>query len=890
MTTNPLKASFITFFSFKGGVGRSMALINTAAIMAGRGLRVLVMDLDLEAPGLSYLTPLSLREEHIASSEFSQTQQFSTHLGFVDLMLNAKEKGTNADLFLLQPADIIKKYTRSYPLPQDDREFQDGILDIMPAGKLDGDYAKRFDELNLRGLYQDGLGEPLIRVLKNTFANSKLYDYVLIDSRTGFSDEAGICTRDLADHLIILSGLNHQNVEGTSEFLKSLKIATSSKAKFQIILSPVPNGEDKLVEAREAQAKLSFEKAWGSEINLELQIPYHPQLSLTEEPHIFRRRRGHLFEAYCAIENKILNELGHDALSLQKKIKNDIKKNNYSDALYNTNHLIRLPDRDLALSMVLFSLINPQLSKKEKKINDSEEKEFSFSALINDSNGIKFIELIIDHIRINKDYYFTDIFLDFLENNNIDLAERLHRRRINTDQNSQLSLNENVMYVASYATFLADQRKDYEAADAMYKKALELDPTHAGHTGNYAIFLADQRKDYDAAEAMYKKALELDPTNAGNTGNYATFLAEKRMDYDAAEAMYKKALKLNPTNAGNTGNYANLLVKQGKIEAAEAMYKKALELDSTLADNADNADNAGNYATFLTDQRKDYDAAEAMYKKALELDPTHAAHTGNYAIFLANQRKDYDAAEAMYRKVFELDPTHADHTGNYAIFLADKRKDYEASEAMYKKALELDPTNAGNTGSYATFLAEKRKDYDAADAMHKKALELNPNYAGNYANFLANQRKDYNAAEAMYKKALELDPNDFNTCANIAGLLLTYGKNSDWINAQSYCEKVLLNIDEQPSQAHAEALLYLCINAELTASDVQPSMARLKMLFQHGYNRGSWDFTALFSSVLPKIAAERAALYHALGDAILNKEKVFYLDQFKEWQAIPKNQ
>ena len=33
-----------------------MALINTAAILAGRGFRVLVIDLDLEAPGISYLT------------------------------------------------------------------------------------------------------------------------------------------------------------------------------------------------------------------------------------------------------------------------------------------------------------------------------------------------------------------------------------------------------------------------------------------------------------------------------------------------------------------------------------------------------------------------------------------------------------------------------------------------------------------------------------------------------------------------------------------------------------------------------------------------------------------------------------------------------------------
>src|SRR5262245_11020937 len=44
--------SIITFYSYKGGVGRSMALANTAVILARRGKRVLVVDWDLEAPGI----------------------------------------------------------------------------------------------------------------------------------------------------------------------------------------------------------------------------------------------------------------------------------------------------------------------------------------------------------------------------------------------------------------------------------------------------------------------------------------------------------------------------------------------------------------------------------------------------------------------------------------------------------------------------------------------------------------------------------------------------------------------------------------------------------------------------------------------------------------------
>jgi nitrogenase subunit NifH len=42
----------VTFYSFKGGTGRSMALVNVAVDLANRGRTVLIVDFDLEAPGL----------------------------------------------------------------------------------------------------------------------------------------------------------------------------------------------------------------------------------------------------------------------------------------------------------------------------------------------------------------------------------------------------------------------------------------------------------------------------------------------------------------------------------------------------------------------------------------------------------------------------------------------------------------------------------------------------------------------------------------------------------------------------------------------------------------------------------------------------------------------
>jgi Mrp family chromosome partitioning ATPase len=44
----------LTFYSYKGGVGRSLLLAKAALFLASRGKRVVALDFDFEAPGLHY--------------------------------------------------------------------------------------------------------------------------------------------------------------------------------------------------------------------------------------------------------------------------------------------------------------------------------------------------------------------------------------------------------------------------------------------------------------------------------------------------------------------------------------------------------------------------------------------------------------------------------------------------------------------------------------------------------------------------------------------------------------------------------------------------------------------------------------------------------------------
>ncbi len=212
-----------------------MALFNVAGILAGRGFRVLALDLDLEAPGISYL----LRAR--------SSPETPAYPGLIDLLEGAVEHGAESDLFRLSPSEIVARYTHAYTLPKALIRREEGELRIMPAGTIDERYQRRLDELDLPGLYREGDGKPLVMEFKKIIQGAAAFDLVLVDSRTGFSDESGICTRDLADHIVVVTGLNLQNIDGNAAFLRALRLGSDTQKSLQFVLSPVPVGEDELV-------------------------------------------------------------------------------------------------------------------------------------------------------------------------------------------------------------------------------------------------------------------------------------------------------------------------------------------------------------------------------------------------------------------------------------------------------------------------------------------------------------------------------------------------------------------------------------------------------------------------------------------------------------------
>ena len=205
----------VTFYSYKGGVGRTLAMLNVAAVLAQHDRRVVAVDLDLEAPGfgLSHLTA--------ALGELP---------GASDLLLGRQED-KDIDIEQCQHAILTEQCGQN--------------LRLVPAGT-------RTDELiqRLPGFYThpDHDDAYLFEWLAAHIGDALQPDYLLFDSRTGRADIAGVCAVELPDVLVAVCGLNEQNRNGMHRMLTEIAEhparAPEHPVATVLALSPVPRPAD----------------------------------------------------------------------------------------------------------------------------------------------------------------------------------------------------------------------------------------------------------------------------------------------------------------------------------------------------------------------------------------------------------------------------------------------------------------------------------------------------------------------------------------------------------------------------------------------------------------------------------------------------------------------
>ncbi|MFM2377484.1 MAG: hypothetical protein RLZZ143_60 [Cyanobacteriota bacterium] len=255
----------VTFYSFKGGVGRTTALIHVAWILAMRGRKVVAVDLDLEAPGLSTAFPLNPLPEY----------------GIVDYFYEKSylPEGVEAKINITEIFGEVN-------IPD-----ATGRLFIVPAGDLSLDYITKVDDLRATTILDNG--ETLWSTFSREIQNQLKPDLILVDSRTGINEWGALSLLQAANEAIIFLFPNEQNQKGIELLLQSL--TSFGRLSLNFVFSPVPDLSDtgitKVIHAwqilqKDIDKNIDIDETTDHDLDIDSEdyiiIPYIPSIALAD--------------------------------------------------------------------------------------------------------------------------------------------------------------------------------------------------------------------------------------------------------------------------------------------------------------------------------------------------------------------------------------------------------------------------------------------------------------------------------------------------------------------------------------------------------------------------------------------------------------------------------
>ena len=267
-----MTGAITTCYSFKGGSGRSMSLANIAWTLASQGKSVLAIDWDLEAPGLHrYFHPF------LADPSLQRTE------GLIDgLWKYVKAVPKGAGKRPKQYGDF-SNYVRRLDTP-----LNSGSISLLGAGLQDDEYTSKVGGFDWNLFYSGMNGHAFMDAFAAWARGS--YDHILIDSRTGVSDTAGICTVQLPDTVVLFFVYNRQSIEGTAAAGRAVVDQRRQQRPVRMLVCPSRVEDRRQAEAARWYAALRFEDVLGAPAKF-----IADQLRTTEVPHF----------SWCGFEEKL---------------------------------------------------------------------------------------------------------------------------------------------------------------------------------------------------------------------------------------------------------------------------------------------------------------------------------------------------------------------------------------------------------------------------------------------------------------------------------------------------------------------------------------------------------------------------------------------------------
>ncbi len=297
-----------TFYSYKGGVGRTMALCNIAVLLLEHNLKVLTVDFDLEAPGL---------ERYFEKFETKYPDE-KHGIGLLDLLVKAKTCNSPEEW------PNWRDYITIFTLPG-------GKISSIIAGRVDEKYAKKLESFNWNEFFHNNEGGEFFELLREEWISE--YDVILIDSRTGLSDSGGVCTIQMPDVLIPVFTANYQSLYGVRD---AIQMAQNSRQnldydRMPLQVLPLPSRWDGRAEVAESIEWLNLfadtlEHCYSSwlpnditpyEVIEKTKVPHVPHFSFGEKLPVLTHGvsdpelPGYAYNLYALLIAKRLNDAGH---------------------------------------------------------------------------------------------------------------------------------------------------------------------------------------------------------------------------------------------------------------------------------------------------------------------------------------------------------------------------------------------------------------------------------------------------------------------------------------------------------------------------------------------------------------------------------------------------
>ena len=281
-----------TFYSYKGGVGRTLALLNVAYELAASGQQVLVVDFDLEAPAIHSSTWRGSGQG--PPHEESGTR--STHPGIVE---------------------YVGRFVDTLRAPRAEDHIVDatptgcaGKIALMPSGVLNNDYGRRLGAIDWNELYLKYDGYVMFEDLREQWRLLG-YDYVLLDSRTGVTDVGGICTRHLPDAVVLMFRPDDQSLQGTAGVADAIRRERPApgrdRVRLHFVMAAIPDADDEDGILEDLQSR--FRRRLNVPSGDLIEIRNYQSMDLLRQPiYTDKRPRTQLARSYQELTKRIRSE------------------------------------------------------------------------------------------------------------------------------------------------------------------------------------------------------------------------------------------------------------------------------------------------------------------------------------------------------------------------------------------------------------------------------------------------------------------------------------------------------------------------------------------------------------------------------------------------------